>query len=408
MNTLLRTFSSVLLSAVLLPLFLTPQCLAADDPNQIAREFMAEVYVAQEGVQNARVIESIRSVPRHVFVPSNVRKYAYEDMALAIGFKQTISPPFVVAYMTEQLDPQPTDKVLEIGTGSGYQAAVLSSLVKDVYTIEIVEPLGKRAARTLKGLEYENVHTKIGDGYLGWPEAAPFNKIIVTCSPESVPKPLVEQLAEGGTMIIPLGERYQQTFFKYVKKNGQLQRTQLIPTLFVPMTGQSEENRNVLPNPSRPKLINGDFEVDKNADGLADGWHYQRRSTLKKYEQAEGTFIEFDNDIPGRMAHMLQGFAVDGKQIAQLRFEVSYQGQNFRSGRERGENPGGRIYFYDRLRKTVHAEVMGPWRESTEWETQTYTVNVPAEAKEAIVQFGLNGATGTVAIDQISMKIRLR
>src|SRR5581483_9449123 len=149
------------------------------------------------------------------------------------GDKQTISPPYIVAYMTELLDPQPDDKVLEIGTGSGYQAAVLSPLVKEVYTIEIVESLGKAAAKRLKDLKYKNVFCKVGDGYLGWPEHAPFDKIIVTCSPENVPKPLVEQLKDGGKMIIPLGERYQQVFHLFEKQNGELKATRLGNTLFV-------------------------------------------------------------------------------------------------------------------------------------------------------------------------------
>ena len=126
------------------------------------------------------------------------RSQAYFDAALPIGDRQTISPPYVVAYMTEQLDPQPTDRVLEIGTGSGYQAAVLSPLVKDVYTIEIVDRLAKRAEQTLKRLKYDNIHVRSGDGYAGWPEAAPFDKIIVTCSPEAIPQPLIDQLAEDG------------------------------------------------------------------------------------------------------------------------------------------------------------------------------------------------------------------
>ena len=161
--------------------------------------------VASAGIKSPAILAVMRTVPRHEFVPADVRRYAYLDMALPIGEHQTISPPFVVAYMTQKLDPQPTDKVLEIGTGSGYQAAVLSPLVKDVYTIEIVEPLGERARQTFKRLGYKNVHTKIGDGYQGWAEHAPFDKIIVTCSPEKVPAPLVEQLHEGGRMVIPVG-----------------------------------------------------------------------------------------------------------------------------------------------------------------------------------------------------------
>ncbi len=150
----------------------------------------------------------MRRIPRIRFVPPLHHQIAYWDQAIAIGDAQTISPPYVVAFMTEQLAPKPGDKVLEIGTGSGYQAAVLSLLVDEVYSIEIVESLGERSSALLKQLNMDNVHVRVGDGYKGWPEAAPFDSIIVTCSPESVPQPLVDQLREGGRMIIPLGERF--------------------------------------------------------------------------------------------------------------------------------------------------------------------------------------------------------
>ncbi len=174
-----------------------------------ARDRMVREEIAGAGIENERVIEAIRDTPRHEFVTLSKRKYAYLDMALAIGHGQTISPPFVVAYMTEQLDPQPDDRVLEIGTGSGYQAAVLSGLVRDVYSIEIVAPLGRQTAKTLKRLGYRNVHTKVGDGFQGWPKYAPFDKIIVSCWPERIPVRLVRQLREGGLMIVPVGRRDQ-------------------------------------------------------------------------------------------------------------------------------------------------------------------------------------------------------
>src|SRR5262249_51631785 len=156
-------------------------------------------------------------VPRHLFVPADKRSGAYQDWIIPMGHKQTVSPPYIVGYMTQTLDPAPEDRVLEIGTGSGYQAAVLSKIVKEVYTIEIIEPLGKEAEKRLRNLRYKNVKVKIGDGYQGWAEHAPFDKIIVTCSPENVPQPLVDQLRDGGRMLIPLGERYQQAFYLYEK-----------------------------------------------------------------------------------------------------------------------------------------------------------------------------------------------
>ncbi|HEY2762125.1 MAG TPA: protein-L-isoaspartate(D-aspartate) O-methyltransferase, partial [Pirellulales bacterium] len=241
-----------------------------------ARRRMVDEEIVGGGITNPRVIQAMRDTPRHEFVPTAYRSNAYYDMSLPIGDQQTISGPFVVAYMTEQLDPQPTDTVLEIGTGSGYQAAVLSPLVKNVYTIEIIEALGKHAEQTLKRLKYDNVHVKIGDGYQGWPEHAPFDKIIVTCSPEKVPQPLVDELKEGGMMVIPVGERFEQMLYRFTKKNGQLAAEPLRPTLFVPMTGKAEAGRQVQPDPLKPELFNGGFEELAGKDGEPRGWYYCR------------------------------------------------------------------------------------------------------------------------------------
>ena len=210
---------------------------------------MVDDEIVAAGVKNKRVIEAMRNTPRHEFISIGQRKNAYFDMALPIGEGQTISPPFIVAYMTEAIDPQPGDKVLEIGTGSGYQAAVLAKLVSEVYTIEIVASLGRKAEKTLAKLHYNNVHVKVGDGYLGWPEHAPFDKIIVTCSPENVPSALIDQLKDGGMMVIPCGERYQQTLYLLKKIKGKLAAEPLQPVLFVPMTGKAEAQRRSCPIP---------------------------------------------------------------------------------------------------------------------------------------------------------------
>ena len=237
---------------------------------------MVDEEIVGAGVKDPRVIQAMRDTPRHEFVPKKWMNRAYFDMSLPIGERQTITSPMLVAYMTEQLEPQPEDRVLEIGTGSGYQAAVLSPLVKEVYTIEIVESLGKHAEQTLKRLKYANVSVKIGDGYLGWPENAPFDKIIVTCSPEKVPQPLIDQLREGGRMIIPVGERYQQVLHLLKKEDGKLVNEALRPTLFVPMTGKAEEGREVQPDPLHPKLVNSGFEeVLEGGDPV--GWYYARQ-----------------------------------------------------------------------------------------------------------------------------------
>jgi protein-L-isoaspartate(D-aspartate) O-methyltransferase len=280
------------------------------DRFQEARLRMVENDLVREGIKNPAVLRSMSSVPRHLFVSTQYRSAAYFDQALPIGYKQTISPPFIVAYMTEVIDPQPQDKVLEIGTGSGYQAAVLSGIVKDVYTIEIVEQLGKNAAKVLKELKYDNVHALVGDGYKGWPEHAPFDKIIVTCSPENVPQPLIDQLRDGGKMIIPLGERYEQVFYLFEKQGDRLVSSKLLPALFVPMTGISEDNRKVKPDPARPEIRNGGFEEDDDGNGHPDGWHYQRQLTVETVGAPEGkVYVKFENQDAGRGAQMLQGMA---------------------------------------------------------------------------------------------------
>jgi protein-L-isoaspartate(D-aspartate) O-methyltransferase len=189
------------------------------------------------GITNATVLNAMGKVPRHEFVPETQRPHAYEDRPLPIGHGQTISQPFIVALMTEKLEPHPTDRVLEIGTGSGYQAAVLAEIVREVYTIEIVAPLAERAAVDLKRLGYTNLFVRAGDGYLGWPEAAPFDAIIVTCAPEQIPRPLAAQLKDGGRMIIPVGSLHDQQLVLLRKRGDQLQESAVIPVRFVPMTG---------------------------------------------------------------------------------------------------------------------------------------------------------------------------
>ena len=249
--------AAVMLASVTVPA--APPDASAERMRSL-RERMAVEDIAAGGVTDPRVLKSMRTTLRHEFVPPPQRHLAYVDMALPIGEKQTISGPFVVAYMTERLEPRSTDRVLEIGTGSGYQAAVLSPLVKTVYSIEINKPLGEKAARILARLGYKNVITKIGDGFQGWPEHAPFDKIIVTCSPEEIPEPLVDQLAEGGRMVIPVGERYDQMLVLLTKRDGEMVRESLVPSLFVPMTGEAEEARVVQPDGTRPAIGTGGFE----------------------------------------------------------------------------------------------------------------------------------------------------
>jgi protein-L-isoaspartate(D-aspartate) O-methyltransferase len=205
------------------------------------REQMVKEQIVMRGVTDERVLAALRKVPREEFVPQDVRTESYTDGPLPIGYAQTISQPYVVAFMTEKLQPQRQDRVLEIGTGSGYQAALLGELVAEVYSIEIVEPLAKTAEATLQRLGYKNVHVKAGDGYKGWAEHAPFDAIIVTCAPDHVPQPLVDQLKEGGRMIIPVGPRLAQQLYLLEKRNGQVRQTSVLEVRFVPMTREASK-----------------------------------------------------------------------------------------------------------------------------------------------------------------------
>lgn len=228
---------AALCAATLLLFPLVLHC-RADHPAQTdyaaLREKMVVEQIEARGIRNPKVLRAMRTVERHLFVPEPLRHLAYNDHPLPIGEGQTISHPYIVALMTEAIKPHTEMRVLEIGTGSGYQAAVLAELCKSVYTIEIVETLGRRAQKLLSG-RYKNVYVKTGDGYQGWPGASPFDAVVVTCAPEKVPEPLAAQLREGGRMIIPVGEAGEQELILLIKKNGRLERLGSIPVGFVPM-----------------------------------------------------------------------------------------------------------------------------------------------------------------------------
>jgi len=209
--------------------------------ERMVRTQMAGYY--REDIRNTKVLEAMRQVPRHLFVPKRLKRRAHEDNPLPIGYGQTISQPYIVALMTQVLKIEPGDKVLEIGTGSGYQAAILSELTPHVYTIEILKPLAAQASEKFRKLGYKTIRARRGDGYFGWEEHAPFDAIIVTAAAGHVPPPLVKQLAPGGRMIIPLGGPYQVQRLILVKKSGEgkINSRTLIPVRFVPMTGRVEK-----------------------------------------------------------------------------------------------------------------------------------------------------------------------
>lgn len=207
------------------------------------RHRMVDSQIAGRDVTDAKVLAAMRKVERHKFVPPNMREDAYIDAPLPIGEHQTISQPYIVGLMTQLMALEGGEKVLEVGTGSGYQAAILGEIAGEVYTIEIVEKLGKRAGALLKRLDYKNIHVKIGDGYRGWPKHAPFDAVIVTAAPDHVPQPLVDQLKVGGRLVIPVGEWYQELIVLKKTAKG-VERHANIAVRFVPMTGEAERKRD--------------------------------------------------------------------------------------------------------------------------------------------------------------------
>lgn len=211
---------------------------SSDQYPQFRREsdrlVMVDEQIRKRGITDERVLAAMERVPRHLFVPPEAAEQAYEDYPLPIGMEQTISQPYIVALMTEALALEPTDRVLEIGTGSGYQTAILAELAKEVYSIEVVDALGQTARARLETLEYKNIQVRVGDGYRGWPEAAPFDAIIVTAAPQEIPRGLVDQLADAGRMVVPVGLYYQDLYL-IEKKGREVTHKKIAAVRFVPM-----------------------------------------------------------------------------------------------------------------------------------------------------------------------------
>ena len=241
MRTHLRTHPGTPLLAIWLAILCElpawPQ--GDDDAFAAARQRMVRDQLAARGIADTLVLQVMEQIPRHEFVPHSLRDLAYRDGPLPIGQGQTISQPYIVAFMTQSLGLAAGDRVLEIGTGSGYQAAVLARLVEHVYSIEIIPSLGDSARALLQRQGCDNVTVRIGDGYLGWPSEAPFDAIMVTAAPDHVPPALVEQLVEGGRMVLPVGDRYQE-LLRLTKRDGQIHTESLLPVRFVPMTGEAQ------------------------------------------------------------------------------------------------------------------------------------------------------------------------
>ena len=221
--------------------------------------------------------------------------------------------------------------------------------------------------------------------------------------------PLVEQLKEGGKLLIPLGERYQQAFHLFEKKDGKLEQKRLIPTLFVPMTGKSEDLRQAQPDPLHPRLLNASFEIDENKDGLPDSWHYQRLTELLTDNPPDGkVYLRMENSDLGRLAQGLQGMAIDGRKIGSVAISLQVRVKDIRAGSEPIAKPMLAIHFYDHLRKEIDTQAIGPWLRETDWDLVGSTITVPKEAREAIIRIGLNGATGRLDIDDIKFRPKPR
>lgn len=376
------------------------------DSYETLREQLIKNVLIPNGIRDARVLQSVGSTPRHEFIPKRFAHLAYQDIAIAIGESQTISSPFIVALMTQSLEPKPTDKVLEIGTGSGYQAAILSPLVKDVYTIEIVEDLGQHTKQFLADMNYTNVHCLIGDGFKGWPEHAPFDKIIVTCSPEKVPDPLVDQLKEGGVMIVPVGERYQQMLFLMRKVDGKLEREALQPTLFVPMTGAAEEAREIAPDPKNPKLVNGNFELPLINGSRIPGWYYQFGCVAIPDEHAPNgpQIIEFRSSDGKSPSMLLQGLALDGSVVKRIKLGGWIEIENVTLGNTKEQSPSIAIQFFDANRNRIGYNYIGGFHGSRKWKKEDKILTIPPATREAIVSIGLFGSVGVARFDDIYLE----
>ncbi len=407
MPTRLRWFAALALSVVVVTNGLSSA--RAQTPRELAaaRSWLVESELATSGIKSPAILAAMREVPRHEFVPQDLRPYAYLDTTLPIGHGQTISPPYIVAWMTEQLDPQPGERVLEIGTGSGYQAAVLSRLVKDVYTIEIQPELAKTAAAAIKRAKYKNIHTRHGDGFQGWPEAAPFDKIMVTCSPENVPAPLAEQLREGGRMLIPIGESFQQHLCVLVKEGGKLRVAIRTPTYFVPMTGVADSLRSQPAEEALTPLNNGGFE-ELLSPGVPAGWYYLRQAELVDGASANrrGHYLRLSNSVPGRRSQAIQSIGISGRQVRQIEVEAWVAGRDLRPSQPVDPQDGAKLYvsFFDADRATVGEQVVGQWRESFDWRRHAGVVDVPPTAIGMTVAVGLFGATGQLSCDDVAVR----
>jgi protein-L-isoaspartate(D-aspartate) O-methyltransferase len=384
----------------------TPSARQGGDALATLRRAMVERDVVAVGVKNRAVLAALRATPREEFLAPEYRSLAYEDLALPIGHGQTTPAPGVVAALVERLDVRPGEKVLEIGAGCGYQTALLSRLASKVYAIEIVPELGKSAAERLDRLGYHNAKIQIGDGYQGWAEHAPFDKIVVACSPESVPPPLVEQLREGGRMLVALGDRHQQTLYSLKKVHGQLTATTLEETFTSAMSGVASAVRSPEDDAPLTPLANVGFELETLRAGKPDGWHSLRQARLDSTVLAGHGYrcLTFANRQPGRSAGAMQGMAVDGRRIQSLDVSAWIRCQQAQSGKTPTQLPRISLTFLDDNQQPITEEALGPWDGTFAWRQVRSEVLVPPQTRMALIAIGLFGAVGEASFDDIELR----
>lgn len=407
LDSIYPTFTRLVLGLLFIPMAnAISQKTENSDPYSKARSHLIESILKPGGIKSDSVLNAIIATPRHEFVPYALRDQAYLDRSLPIGDAQTISSPFIVALMTEVLQPESTDKVLEIGTGSGYQAAVLSPLVNQVYTIEIVEQLAATTTKLLDRLGYKNIFTKAGDGFQGWKEHAPFDKIIVTCSPDKPPQPLVDQLKEGGLMVIPVGARYQQLLQVFRKEGHRLIPISARPTLFVPMTGTAESQRQDKLDSANPTLINSDFEAKADGDFIPN-WYYDFGAKLEEAPDAPSGkhVVKFKNKKQGVPTSLLQGIPLDGRVVTKLRLSGHVTTSGVKISHVFEEEPFIILQFLDKNRNRIGYNWLGPFVGDHKWHKVENTFPVPFESREAIVLVGLFGAVGSASFDDIKIEV---
>lgn len=372
-----------------------------------ARRRMVSEEIEAQGIENERLLEAMREVPREQFLPLPKRKLAYLNVVVTFGDGQVILPPLVTAHLIEQLNPQKNDKVLVIGAGSGYSTALLSRMCREVDAVEIDPAIAKTAEEVFARLKFTNIKMRVGDGFEGWKEHAPYQRIIVECSPENVPQPLVDQLAEGGVLLVPVGDEFDQTMHLCQKENGKLTTLSLWPTLLLPMKGKAEELRSQSATPRDPALLNGGFEeLVPSTKDVPASWAYVRQGrAIADSSCPEGSnSLSFINVTPGVAATALQAFPVDGKKISELAIACKIWGKEVRPGQNRQQLPRVEVRFFDEKRRLVGGDWMGGWNMTFDWVKKDHVFAVPRQAKFAVIRIGLGGAVGEIRFDDFKLE----